>query len=81
MEYEYIKKELNLRQFTEETGFNPGLKTKGNKMWFIFEKPLSPEDKIKLDDGIENHIPKPIVKPTLTSAEEKLNQIKEILNK
>lgn len=82
MEYEYKQKKVNLAQLIAEAGIGDfGLKTKGEKMWFIFEIPLSASDKTKLDNAVENHVADPEEEPVPTSAEEKLNQIRVILNK
>jgi len=79
VEYKYAKKEINLKQLIEETGLNPGFKIKGDKMWFIFEEELNVNDFTKLNDAVKNHVAEAEIKPTPTPAEEKINQIKQIL--
>ncbi len=79
MEYEYNKKEINLKQFIEEMELDLGFKTKGNKICFIFENSLSSSDKTKLDNAVVSHVSQPIIKPPKTPAEEKLSQIRGIL--
>jgi len=80
MEYEYESKEINLEQFIVEAGVgNFGLKEKGNKMWLIFDEPLSSADKTKLDNAIENHTAQP-EEPAPNPIIEKLEAIITKLN-
>ena len=80
MKYEYQTKKINGEQLFQEAGIDGitsvGLTTKGERMWFTFEKPLSAGDKTKLDNAITNHVASPIVK-----ADPIMDKLNEILTK
>ncbi len=70
-------KKVNWEQLTTEAGVSLEgipIRTKGDLMWF---EGLSKLDTDKIEITLETHIPTPKV---LTSDEDKLQQIKDILN-
>ena len=78
MEYKYKYKLLNDKQFIVETGFTnfKGETIIGDDMFLYFDGEV---DKLILDNAVANHIAIFPVKPSLTTAEENLIKIKEII--
>ena len=76
MKIEIVKpnKKIDWKQLEIEAGVTlSGIRTKGDKMWF---ENMSQGDVDKIEIALQTHVPTPKV---LSSAEDKLNRIQDIL--